>query len=211
VASCEQLQGQLVSFAFCPLSKRQFAVLRGSLHQQQQQQQQGTGAAAAEEQQHHAHPQGQSGAGQSAFKVWLVVQLHAGMHRLAVNRLVNTAHCSAANSSRQSSFFPRYLPSLIMPAFCALQRPDSSAALQPTHMYVSPTLLHIVNFSAAAATAAFLLQLDALEAKLCQLLGRSLHVDSDTAKFYLGEAGGDIKAAMEAFGERCYVMLCCVL
>jgi hypothetical protein len=26
-------------------------------------------------------------------------------------------------------------------------------------------------------------------------------VDSDTAKFYLDEAGGDIKAAMEAFGE----------
>jgi hypothetical protein len=47
----------------------------------------------------------------------------------------------------------------------------------------------------------WLLQLDALEAKLCQLLGRSLHVDSDTAKFYLDEAGGDIKAAMEAFGE----------
>lgn len=50
--------------------------------------------------------------------------------------------------------------------------------------------------------ACLLLQLEALEAKLCQLLGRSLHVDSDTAKFYLGEAGGDIKAAMEAFGER---------
>uniref|UniRef100_A0A383VBY3 F-box domain-containing protein n=1 Tax=Tetradesmus obliquus TaxID=3088 RepID=A0A383VBY3_TETOB len=108
VASREQLQGQLVSFAFCPLSKRQFAVLRGGLHQQQQQ---GTGAGAEEEHQLHVHSQGQGGAGQSSFK------------------------------------------------------------------------------------------LEALEAKLCQLLGRSLHVDADTAKFYLGEAGGDIKAAMEAFAQ----------
>lgn len=45
------------------------------------------------------------------------------------------------------------------------------------------------------------LQLDALEVKLCQLLGRSLHVDDSTAKFYLDEANGDVKAAMEAFGE----------
>lgn len=45
------------------------------------------------------------------------------------------------------------------------------------------------------------LQFEALEAKLCQLLGRSLYVDEATAKFYLDEANGDIKAAMEAFGK----------
>lgn len=45
------------------------------------------------------------------------------------------------------------------------------------------------------------LQFEALEAKLCQLLGRSLYVDEATAKFYLEEANGDIKAAMEAFGK----------
>lgn len=44
-------------------------------------------------------------------------------------------------------------------------------------------------------------QLDLLQAKLCQLLGRSLHIDDSTAKFYLEDAGGDVKAAMEAFGE----------
>jgi hypothetical protein len=65
VANREQLQGQLVSFAFCPLSKRQFAVLRGSLHQQQQ----GSSAVTAEEQQQHVNPQGQGGTEQSAFKV----------------------------------------------------------------------------------------------------------------------------------------------
>jgi hypothetical protein len=44
-------------------------------------------------------------------------------------------------------------------------------------------------------------KLDLLQAKLCQLLGRSLHVDDSTAKFYLEDAGGDVKAAMEAFAD----------
>eukprot|EP00775_Hariotina_reticulata_P005719 gene5719-5959_t len=43
--------------------------------------------------------------------------------------------------------------------------------------------------------------IDALQAKLCVLLGRSLHVDESTAKFYLEDAGGDVKAAMEAFAQ----------
>jgi hypothetical protein len=36
---------------------------------------------------------------------------------------------------------------------------------------------------------------------LCQALGRSLYIDEATAKFYLEDAGGDMKTAMEAFGE----------
>lgn len=46
------------------------------------------------------------------------------------------------------------------------------------------------------------------------MLGRSLYIDESTAKFYLQDAGGDMKAAMEAFGEggnmdmmRCMSML----
>jgi hypothetical protein len=74
VASAEQLQGQLVSFAFCPLSKRQFAVLRGSLHHQQD----GSSATAAEEQQQHVQPRGQGGAGQNAFKVRAIGGMVAG-------------------------------------------------------------------------------------------------------------------------------------
>lgn len=45
-------------------------------------------------------------------------------------------------------------------------------------------------------------QVDLLQARLCQMLGRSLYIDEHTAKFYLEDSGGDIKAAMEAFGER---------
>lgn len=41
---------------------------------------------------------------------------------------------------------------------------------------------------------------DALQAKLTRALGRSLLVDADTASFYLQDAGGDMKAAMRAFG-----------
>ena len=47
-----------------------------------------------------------------------------------------------------------------------------------------------------------LLQVDLLQARLCRMLGRSLYIDEDTAKFYLQDAGGDMKAAMEAFGEH---------
>lgn len=45
------------------------------------------------------------------------------------------------------------------------------------------------------------LQVDILQARLCQALGRSLYIDEATAKFYLEDAGGDVKTAMEAFGE----------
>jgi hypothetical protein len=44
-------------------------------------------------------------------------------------------------------------------------------------------------------------QVDILQARLCQALGRSLYIDEATAKFYLEDAGGDMKTAMEAFGE----------
>eukprot|EP00879_Flechtneria_rotunda_P020785 GHRR01021880.1.p2 GENE.GHRR01021880.1~~GHRR01021880.1.p2 ORF type:complete len:128 (+),score=23.49 GHRR01021880.1:330-713(+) len=44
-------------------------------------------------------------------------------------------------------------------------------------------------------------QVEALQAKLCQMLGRSLYIDDATAKFYLEDANGDMKAAMEAFGK----------
>lgn len=43
-------------------------------------------------------------------------------------------------------------------------------------------------------------QVDILQARLCQMLGRSLYIDESTASFYLEDAGGDMKAAMEAFG-----------
>lgn len=42
---------------------------------------------------------------------------------------------------------------------------------------------------------------DILQARLCQALGRSLYIDEATAQFYLEDAGGDMKTAMEAFGE----------
>lgn len=54
------------------------------------------------------------------------------------------------------------------------------------------------------------LQLDMLQAKLCQLLGRSLMIDESTAKFYLEDAGGDVKAAMETFGETAYPRCACL-
>lgn len=44
------------------------------------------------------------------------------------------------------------------------------------------------------------MQVDILQARLCQMLGRSLYIDEATASFYLEDAGGDMKAAMEAFG-----------
>lgn len=50
--------------------------------------------------------------------------------------------------------------------------------------------------------AVLLVQVDLLQARLCQMLGRSLYIDEHTAKFYLEDSGGDIKAAMEAFGEH---------
>eukprot|EP00877_Chromochloris_zofingiensis_P003472 jgi/Chrzof1/13125/Cz07g20230.t1 len=43
------------------------------------------------------------------------------------------------------------------------------------------------------------LQIDALRAKLSLWLGRSLHIDEATAKYYLEDANGDVKAAMTAF------------
>jgi hypothetical protein len=46
-------------------------------------------------------------------------------------------------------------------------------------------------------------QVDALQAKLCHMLGRSLYIDVHTAQFYLEDAGGDVKAAMHAFGAWC--------
>jgi len=52
-----------------------------------------------------------------------------------------------------------------------------------------------------AAMLLVVLQVDVLQARLCQLLGRSLYIDEATAKFYLEDAEGDMKAAMEAFGE----------
>eukprot|EP00879_Flechtneria_rotunda_P015610 GHRR01016325.1.p1 GENE.GHRR01016325.1~~GHRR01016325.1.p1 ORF type:complete len:226 (+),score=72.59 GHRR01016325.1:157-834(+) len=44
-------------------------------------------------------------------------------------------------------------------------------------------------------------KVEALQAKLCQMLGRSLYIDDATAKFYLEDANGDMKAAMEAFAQ----------
>lgn len=41
-----------------------------------------------------------------------------------------------------------------------------------------------------------------LQGRLCHMLGRSLYIDEATAQFYLQDAGGDLKAAMEAFGEQ---------
>lgn len=48
----------------------------------------------------------------------------------------------------------------------------------------------------AGAAAADKLKDPALALKLCELLARSLHVDSATAMYYLKEAAGDLKAAM---------------
>jgi hypothetical protein len=43
-------------------------------------------------------------------------------------------------------------------------------------------------------------QIEALRAKLSALLGRSLHIEAEVAKFYLEECNGDLKAAIAAFG-----------
>jgi hypothetical protein len=46
-----------------------------------------------------------------------------------------------------------------------------------------------------------------LRAKLTLLLGKSLHVDEQTAKFYLEDANGDVKAAMTNFGKMGWVCM----
>ncbi|EIE26734.1 hypothetical protein COCSUDRAFT_59251 [Coccomyxa subellipsoidea C-169] len=43
--------------------------------------------------------------------------------------------------------------------------------------------------------------------KMSQLLGRGLRIDENTAKYYLADAGGDLKKAIKLFGEHAIVLL----
>lgn len=56
--------------------------------------------------------------------------------------------------------------------------------------------------------AAAALVAQAMRAKLCAMLGRSLRVDASTAHYYMEEARGDIKAAMRMYGECARLELC---
>lgn len=46
------------------------------------------------------------------------------------------------------------------------------------------------------------MQVDQLTGKMSALLGRSKHIDESAARYYLDEAGGDLKRAMELCGEH---------
>lgn len=73
------------------------------------------------------------------------------------------------------------------------------------HFFFSPLLLLLC--CCCCCSCCCCPQADVLQARLCHMLGRSLAIDTATAQFYLEDAGGDMKTAMEAFGG-CAVCAC---
>lgn len=202
----------MVCFTHCPIIKRDFAVVLAAQHDSQQQQT----ADVLEKQ--HQQQQGAGGTGQgtnSTYKVccicvnswpqgriWYlyscsVLRVGAGCDTLSLEGVPDKANEVYAHTSI-NALAPRF------PAHPAL-----NYSTQPSPNWLEPQSVLTVGTPHTGCGLSLLcrwcccccVQVDMLQARLCQMLGRSLYIDEATAKFYLEDAGGDMKGAMEAFGE----------
>ncbi len=75
--------------------------------------------------------------------------------------------------------------------FCSISKRDVGVVLQQGETVASQ------QGACPAGAGGVGMQVEVLRSKLCAMLGKCLHIDEATAKFYLEDAGGDLKAAIK--------------